>query len=127
MPTPEGLALIPSEVVHIALSSDISESTPSGTCNPIWYDVSFRNVPFQASFLVNFERFTDRRLSLIFPKMSNSGSPPAKPGVYLSAITFQFAPKLSSTLKKIAKVESKIIFHFILLSSLFDRNPNVGF
>jgi len=59
--------------------------------------------------------------------MSNSGSPPAKPGVYLSAITFQFAPKLSSTLKKIAKVESKIIFHFILLSSLFDRNPNVGF
>jgi hypothetical protein len=88
MPTPEGSVLIPSEVAHIALPSDISESTPSGTCNPIWYDVSFHYVPFQASFLVNFERFTDRRLFLIFPQMSNSGNPPAKPGVYLSAITW---------------------------------------
>ncbi len=75
MQAPEELPLIPSEAAHKALSSDISESTPSGTCNPIWYGLSFRNVPFQASFSVNFERFTDRRLFLYSRKCQTLGVP----------------------------------------------------
>ena len=82
MPTAEEWAPALSEAVRGVLSSDISESKPIGTYNPIWYDVSLRNVPYQASFSVNFERFTKKRFFPIFPKMSNSGSPPAKPGVY---------------------------------------------
>jgi len=38
-----------------------------------------------ASYSDYLERFTDRRLSLIFPKMSNTASPPAQPGDYLIA------------------------------------------
>ena len=84
MPTFEGWLPDPFEVVHIELSSDISESRPDGTCIPIWYGVSFRSVPFEASFSVTLSG-SQREAFLIFPKMSNAASPPAEPGVYLSA------------------------------------------
>src|SRR5512139_918631 len=72
---PEELTSIPSEAAHRALSSDISESKPSGTCNPTWYGLSSHSVPFQASFSVNFERFTDRRLFLFSRKCQTLGVP----------------------------------------------------
>jgi len=84
MPTFEGLFPDPFEVVHIELSSGISESRPDGTCIPIWYGVSFRNVPFEASFSVTLSG-SQREAFLIFPKMSNAASPPAEPRVYLNA------------------------------------------
>jgi hypothetical protein len=79
--TLEGFVPSPSEVAHTELSSAISESIPHGTCIPIWYGVSFRSVPFQASFGITSSG-SQSEAFLIFPKMSNTASPPAKPGVY---------------------------------------------
>ncbi len=83
-PTPEELVPVPSEVAHRELSSGISESRPHDTCIPIWYGVSFRNVPFQASFCVTLSG-SQSEAFLIFPKISNTASPPAKPGFTLKA------------------------------------------
>ena len=100
MPTSEGLIPNPSEVAHIELSSGTSESRPDGTdgtCIPIWYAVNFRSVPFKASFSVTLSG-SQREAFLIFPKMSNAASPPAEPGVYLSAnyvlVSTKFRKKL---------------------------------
>jgi hypothetical protein len=81
-PTPEELVPVPSEVAHIELSSGISESIPHDTCIPIWYGVIFRSVPFEASFCVTLSG-SQTEAFLIFPKMSNTASPPAEPGAYL--------------------------------------------
>ena len=81
LPTLKEFVPAPSEVVHTELSSAISESIPHDTCIPIWYGVSFRGVPFQASFCVTSSG-SQTEAFLIFPKMSNTASPPAEPGVY---------------------------------------------
>jgi hypothetical protein len=88
----------PSEVVHTELSSAILESIPGDTCIPIWYGVSFRSVPFQASFWLTLSG-SQREAFLIFPKMSNTASPPAEPGAYLDdsySLRKGFSPRISS-------------------------------
>jgi hypothetical protein len=79
--TPEALVPGRSEAAPITLSCGISESKPHDTCIPIWYGVSFRYVPFEASFCVTSSG-SQSEAFLIFPQMSNFASPPAKPGVY---------------------------------------------
>lgn len=88
MPTSEGLVPDPFEVVHIKLSPDISESRSDGTCIPTWYGLSFRSVPFKASFSVALSG-SQTEAFLIFPKISNAASPP---GVNLSANYFLNLP-----------------------------------
>jgi len=57
------------------------DSKPGDTCIPILYGVSFRSVPFQASFCVTSSG-SQSEAFLIFPQMSNTASPPAEPGAY---------------------------------------------
>ncbi|MFZ2419409.1 MAG: MarR family transcriptional regulator, partial [Smithellaceae bacterium] len=56
------------------------------TCIPISYGLSSLHLPRFASCAVNFERFTVGGFP-VFPELSNSGSPPAQPGVYSGEIT----------------------------------------
>jgi hypothetical protein len=88
-PTSEEQDPVPFEVVRIEPSSGISESRPHDTrphdtCIPIWYGISYRNLPFKASFSATLSG-SQREAFLIFPQMSNTASPPAEPGVYLIA------------------------------------------
>ena len=50
----------------------------------MWLNLSA--VPIEPPLVREFERFTAEEASLFFPELSNFGSPPAEPGVYLNEI-----------------------------------------
>jgi len=73
-----------SSMIGISLNPLNCSKGNNWDCIPIWYGVSFHNVPFKASFSVTLSG-SQREAFLIFPKMSNTASPPAEPEVYLNA------------------------------------------
>jgi hypothetical protein len=74
-----------SEFAHIISFSDILVFRQYGIYNSTWYGLSFVCLPWKASFSVNLSGSQVGGF-LIFPELSNPGSPPAQPGVYLEEI-----------------------------------------